>query len=473
MTKPYKLSYYTIFTEPFNDRGQRVLFSTRTGKTLVVPPLCYDFLQNDACEAIPEPVLTRLRDIQAVVPRDEDELAGIVAENERAIDSEKTDTLYEVIQPAAMCQLGCYYCGQQHTKDYLDRALMDAVVARVREKASRGTFRRLYIGWFGAEPLMALRQIRELSAEFKALAAERGMTYGAKVVTNGLSLKEGVFQELVREMNVDAIEVTLDGTAEFHDRHRYTKEGGASFDLIFKNLRDILLRDDFPALNCRVTIRCNVDESNVAGVSPLIRLLAEHGLHRRIGYFYPVGVYAWGNDAHKKSLTKEEFARREIGWQVEMMRLGYPFSGLLPTRVRKVCMAVSQHSEMYDAFGNRFNCTEVSYVPQYVGTPYVLGNLKKPDAPEPAQRPLADWNQTLLTDRFPCHTCKMLPVCGGGCPKSWHEDMRACPTPKFNIRDRLLLTYALNKNGEADVDAKLDEFERLHAFARGGEAVEA
>lgn len=116
-------------------------------------------------------------------------------------------------------------------------------------------------------------------------------------------------------------------------------------------------------------------------------------------------------------------------------------------------MAVSKKSEMYDAYGNVFNCTEVSYVPKYKNSDYVLSNLNE-NSKSLRERPFNDWNNQLLTNRFPCHTCRMLPVCGGACPKSWHEDMRACPSAKFNIEDRLKLVYLNSKSRRDKVIAK-------------------
>ena len=40
---------------------------------------------------------------------------------------------------------------------------------------------------------------------------------------------------------------------------------------------------------------------------------------------------------------------------------------------------------------------------------------------------------------------RMLPTCGGGCPKEWEEGRIPCPTPKFNIEQRMVLSY-LKKN---------------------------
>jgi uncharacterized protein len=456
--KKVKLSHYVIVTDPLKDaNSKRILYSTRSGKTLMVPEICYEYLLEGRFDEIPKPVVDKLIETQALVSADEDELLSIVTDNKNSIDNESNEGLYVVIQPSASCQLGCYYCGQQHTKDYIAPDLYEKIAARVRQKASEGNYKLLNIAWFGAEPLMGLQQIRALTKSFKQIAHDFNLTYEAKMVTNGLSLKESIFEEIATTLSVKKIEVTLDGTAEYHDTHRYTKEGGKSFDLIFQNLQKILSRADFSDLGCAISIRCNVDEKNYEGVSKLIHLLSESGLHKKIAYFYPIGVYAWGNEAHKKSLTKEEFAQHEIAWLVEMIKMGFT-PGLKPSRTKQVCMSVSKNAEMYDAFGNISNCTEVSYVPQYTDSDYFVGNIKDDPATFKPRNFITDWNDTLLTDKFPCHSCKMLPVCGGACPKSWHEDMRACPNPKFNIKDRLALMHLLATTNIDNRNEKLDKF---------------
>lgn len=448
----YKLSFYSIVTEPVNEAGKRLLHSTRTSKTLAISPLCWEFLQAGRIQEIPQVMLNKLIQIQAVVPDTEDELQLIVNENNQYIDENKSGLLYEVIQPSAMCQLGCYYCGQDHVKKNIDKEMYDKIEQRIRDKASTGEYKHLYIGWFGAEPLMGLQQMRALTKRFKQIAKDFNLSYGAKIVTNGLSLKEKIYEELATEMSVKKIEVTLDGTAEYHDKHRYTKKGGESFDLIFKNLKQILNKPNFRDFNCDISIRCNVDEKNVDGVDPLIDLLVKHELHTKIAYFYPIGVYSWGNDAHKKSLTKEEFAKKELKWRVKMMKHSFNGSNGIGNTSRKksVCMATSKSSELIDAYGNIFNCTEVSYVSVYENTDYVLGNVKNAPLVEKEKRAFHDWYDRIGNGEFPCHSCKMLPVCGGGCPKQWVEGNLPCPNNKFNIKEKLQLKYILSDSEQKE-----------------------
>lgn len=439
-----KLSYYTIITDPLNSREDRVIFSTRTAEASIIKKSIFDALSEGRFDDLGPAEHELLTKNKVLVPAEEHELLNIITQNKDHIAQE--EILYQVIQPSAMCQLGCDYCGQHHTKSYISGTVYENLVNRIRERAAKKKYRGMYIGWFGGEPLMGLRQIRELTPMLKQIAADYDMPYASKIVTNGLSLKENIFVELVNELKVDHIEVTLDGIAPYHDKRRVTKgEAGATFDIIFQNLLTILNREDYHDFNCQISIRCNVDERNEEGVSPLIKLMAEHHLQDKIAYFYPIGVYSWAqNAAHTKSMTKEEFAEKEIGWLMELIEYGFNVN-LLPGRVKQVCLSVSPTSEMFDAYGNIFNCTEVSYTPVYENTDYVIGNLKFRAATYSGKRMLSDWNDEVLQGKFPCHSCKMLPVCGGACPKSWHEDMRACPPNKFNIKEKLMLSYIVSQ----------------------------
>lgn len=445
----YKLSKYTIFTDPIEEiidaklEIRYLLYSTITNQVLLISSEVKNKIENGHWQDLCKDTMDELLQHKFLVPIELNELNEIIQENKNTIANESL--LYFVIQPTAFCQLGCDYCGQDHKKVNLNKSLYTSLINRIASKIENGNFNALKIGWFGGEPLVGLKQIRELTPLFKEFCDAKGLNYMAKIVTNGLSLKESIFEELVNELNIKEIEVTLDGIAEFHDQRRHTKSKEDTFDIIFKNLKTIIDRNDFLSLNVRLSIRCNVDKRNWEGVSPLIKLLAENGFPEKIAYFYPIGVYSWGNDAHMGSLTKEEFAEKEIDWIIEMIKVGFRPS-LLPGRVKSVCLAVSPTAEMIDAYGNIFNCTEVSYVDKYKDTNYILGNLKINEVNSSITRPLSDWNdQILYSSELPCTSCVMLPVCGGACPKSWNEDMRACPSNKFNIKQKLLLSYLTTK----------------------------
>ena len=438
----YKLSHYLVFTDPVNGKNDRIVFSTRSCKSLLISSLCYDKLTEGALHEIPGPLIQKLIDTAVLVPIAGNELATIIGENKQAIEGEG-QTLYEVIQPSANCQLGCYYCGQTHAKKSLETSVAIKIVDRIKTKLVENSYNKLDVGWFGGEPLLGLASIRSISTELMSFCDANNIRYAAKIVTNGLSLKENIFRELVKVWGVKQIEITLDGTAEFHDGHRYTKAGTGSFEIIFHNLLAATKIKEQENLDCKISVRCNVDTRNVEGVSGLIKYLAEHNLQGKIS-FYTMNIYSWaGNDAHNQSLTKEEFARREIQWKKEMIHHGFASGFDMPKRKKIACMIVSKHSEMYDAMGNVFNCSETSYAKIYDQSAYHLGNVKS-EIPLKTHRHLGNWNDLVQNDEsLPCNTCNMLPVCGGSCPKSWEEGNPACPSNKFNLKDKLALNYKI------------------------------
>ena len=262
-------------------------------------------------------------------------------------------------------------------------------------------------------------------------------------------------------MDVDFIEVTLDGTAEFHDRRRNTKTGKGSFDRIFRNVVALALRDD---LKVKLSIRCNVDRQNREGVVPLMRQLVAAGIHRRIAQFYTAPVFNWGNDAGDSNAPTEEFAQWELEWLVEMFKLGFDVP-LLLRREKMGCMAHKPTAELVDPHGALFNCGEVSLVPLYEEQPragslpivpssggcgghcpsnrYAIGDLAHGTNPD--RRAFTGFRERVRRGEYPCRECAVLPLCGGSYAEKWADGVTPCPPLKHNLPARLLLAYAAGR----------------------------
>jgi len=374
MNATYKLSRYHVATGPIADqvhggRFQRVLLGMRKGTTLLVGEALWARLQQGDIARLPQTTLDRLVQAEILVPAEEDEVATILDANDHRAQDDRT--LYLVVQPTAWCQLGCSYCGQKHTRDALDAANQERLIARVESRLATGRFEGLEVCWFGGEPLAGLGVVRRLTERFLKMTRRLGCRYDSRIVTNGLALSRAVAEELVNRLHVRKIEITLDGTAEHHDRRRFTKAGTGTFERIFENLVALARRED---LSVGLNVRCNVDQHNRHGVLPLLQRLAEAGVQRRITAFYVSPVVNWGNDAGDRNVARDEFARWEIEWFVEMFKLGFPV-GVLPERQAANCMALAPEAELVDPHGTLFNIRERLLLA------YAMGRIQNAAAP--------------------------------------------------------------------------------------------
>lgn len=435
------LSRYVIASPVVTVDGaeqSRLVLSTRSGVQVHLGEVLWQQLQADGPLSLPDNVASCLADAQILVDRSHNELEQVVDENRRLIAD--NDVLEQVVQPTAACQLGCSYCGQAHQAVQMADEVQDQVVVRIatrlHDARTRGRpYRTLNVGWFGAEPLLGLDAMRRLTPKLRALVSAAGCELTAHIVTNGLRLSHSIAKELQDIHGVTHIEVTLDGPAEWHDKRRHTKSGRPTFHRIFANLLRIAADR---ALRFELAIRCNVDSANADAIPMLIEQIANTPLRTRCHlYFSP--VYAWGNNADEGALSPDDYAAREIEWMAQMLSLGLTIRPVPPRRPI-VCIAVQPDARVTDAFGNEFNCTEVSYVPAY-GEPnrYSTGNVR---VTTKSVLPFSRFNDTVLNGAVPCHDCPLLPVCGGACPKAWEDGKSPCPSHKRNLSHRLLLDLA-------------------------------
>lgn len=438
----FRVSRFHVATPPVRDEVDssvnRLVFATRTAQIRIIDAATWIQIQAGDLSALPVDVVTDLIEIELLVPCEEDELAAVLTQNRAAINESASVRL--VIQPTAYCQLGCDYCGQEHTFKWLAPDHQQLLVDYARRKIEAQEATHLEVCWFGAEPLVGLPVIRAVTPRLQQLARDTGCQYTASIVTNGVALTPAVATKLVTEHGISSIEVSIDGTAEYHDARRYRKNGKPTFDRIFQNVVALASRDD---LDVVLTVRTNVDRRNCEGVTPLLRMLADAGVAGRVRY-YVAPIHSWGNDADSLSLSPEEFARRELDWLCQMAKLGFS-PGLIPRRVPIVCLAVEPNSTLIDATGMLFNCTEVSYVPTY-GNPnkFAVGHITRGESAG-KRDVLGRFNDRVEAGAYACSSCRMLPVCGGACPKAWMEGHEPCPSARRNIEGRLLLSYALSR----------------------------
>jgi len=437
------------FSVPFEEtnREKRLIYSTRTSVTALIDEIVFEKLLINNFDDIDSELLDLLFSMEIIIPENENEFEEVMVQNNSMLTVNSHLDL--TIQPTANCQLGCHYCAQEHSKVNMADDVYDKTLERVRSKLESQKFEHLSVTWYGGEPLNALTQLKRISTEIIGLCAENKVVYDGSIITNGLSLKPGVFKELYLQHNVLNYQITLDGTAEYHDLRRILKLGGETFDIIFKNIIDIIHLPFYQEKNSQpILIRTNIDKTNLAGIKPLVDLFAENGAQGKIQFSF-APIVDWGDKKYGSSdgFTKKDFAAIEIDLMLYAHQKGFLISGsLLPKREYMPCMVVAKDSEVFDAFGNVYPCYEFTYTPAYKDDIHKVGNLLDENFTPNEFATTRNWYTDIRKDDFAtCNKCELLPVCGGGCVKNWYNDETGCPSFKFNFSDRLLIDY-LNKN---------------------------
>ncbi|MEP5632687.1 MAG: radical SAM protein [Tateyamaria sp.] len=445
MTKHFIVSKFSNSSKPYRRSSDGPISYTvlsRDGTLYEVAGKIWHLALTGDFSSIPVESLNELCEKKLVVDSSTEELIEILSENNIGIEENRD--LAIVIQPTALCQLGCNYCGQEHTADNLDPSNIAATIERIKQKADPEKHDRLTIRWFGGEPLLALEVIREISRALIPFAAELGLEYSASMTTNGVRLYPKIAKELYEVCKVVSFEITLDGDSETHNVARPHKGGAGSFAMIYQNLMNLSKRSDILPF---VSLRCNVDSNNLASFERLVERIDRDGFADKLGALYPCLIFNWGNEAgNDNELSFQEFADWELEVVKYLIAKGIKTS-VVPRRKKITCLALKKDSELIDPFGNIFNCSEVSLVPAYeVGNTtkenyvnkYQIGTLGS-GTDDSKRSILGDFNATISNGEVPCANCSILPVCGGGCPKQWAEGSAPCPPHKANITQRLTL----------------------------------
>jgi uncharacterized protein len=426
--------------------GYRIAYASRTATTFRLLREEADLLESGRIDELPPALVDRLIRMEALVPGDEDELAEQT--RRRKVGSAPPRLRRFAILPTSYCNMGCTYCGQAHTKSTVShprvRQQIDRVLAGIADPGTTA----VHISWFGGEPLLGLRVIREISAEVVPAMHASGKAFSADVVSNGSLLSHRVLRDLYEECQVRWFEVTIDGPQETHDRRRAMRNGSGTFERIVTVLSETIEQDLYPEL--QFGIRTNVDHENQDLVADLIAELARRGLASPRIILKPAPVHSWGNDVSDRMLGRWEYARREMDWVRLAQDLGMTMPPGLPRQTKPAtCVATSRSSEVTDANGKLFTCTEHVLVPSEAHGQVATLDL----LPAAELRPLGpfdSWYDEVAAGDWQCSSCPFLPVCGGGCPKLWKEGELPCPSYKFNWTDRLTV-QALRRGLTADV----------------------
>jgi uncharacterized protein len=339
------------------------------------------------------------------------------------------------IAPTINCNFGCSYCFQEHPA----RSMTPDDIARIRGFASRelkqGT--TLSVTWFGGEPLMGFRTILELASYLGDLAKQRRCRFSQAIITNGYLLNARRVDQLAALGRFSYVQVTLDGPPRLHDRRRGLRDGRPTFGRILDNIAGA-------AAKLPVVVRVNVDRSNADGLEELVDLLAEAGLVGRIGVYlgHTLPYTDVCADVEERAFSRTEFAALEVRFKFLLLQRGWRRHFRLPTPGHGAsCTADSPGGYVLAPGDLVFQCwNEVA-----MSSDRASGHLDEEQVTAAMRQRHDGWKGFDPFTHEPCRTCRVQPLCRGGCAwearKNDATEPGHCTTLRFNIEDTLRLYH--------------------------------
>ena len=263
-------SLYSLAIEV--DDGVSLLLHQPSGSVDQLPtPLARQVIESPSALAAEATQYFLERGYLTYLPEREEEqqFAALVAEIEDGRAEFQAAPLFSFITTYS-CNLACSYCFQANTGvRQVPERRMSLEAARRFLRVVEGSPRhpqRSVVELFGGEPLLPM--LRPVVEEIVLSVEKWG--YVTRATTNGTGLH--AYTDLLGPTRIAELQVSLDGSSEFHDKRRIGLAGKPTFHQIWAGIRQ--------AIECgtKVMVRANLDRRNLEGFVKLVEFIESEGL---------------------------------------------------------------------------------------------------------------------------------------------------------------------------------------------------
>ncbi len=436
--KKIKPSHYThLFS--YSD-GIRLAYNALSGSILKLEGdegnRIESMLSGDNTVVSKNPLLAnKLTDLLFLVEDDINEL-NVVKHMFKNMRLKETSPISLTILPTLGCNFGCNYCFEKHVKGLMSKDVQDALVRFVTTKLLPKS-NRMSIEWFGGEPLLGISVIENLTARLKEACLKFNVNIPpSNIITNGYLLDDKMSSKLIN-LGITSAQITLDGTAEIHNRRRPLVNGKGSFEKIIDNIKNI-------SDKLEISIRINVDAHNKDCIFDLLNLLYNENFIPKIKP-YVARVESFSEECRSSEgdfLTSEQFAEFKNDLKHRCKEAGIPWFSSSTTKLSACgfCMVDNVNGFVVEPNGRLLKCW--AEAGNRKGTE--IANLLKEET----------WNNfaiSPLQNRDPfddqeCCNCKILPACMGGCPMTREnhrlQGYKECPPMRYSLAQEIRNLYS-------------------------------
>lgn len=396
--KKYKYSKYNY---EFVKNGIKHIYNSLTGDTLKCSIDKHWNSDEVYPISIPDEIEEKAIKFGILVPCNIEEYLEVI---NRFSEFENNDELFLIILPTEKCNLRCVYCYENFKKDKMSQEVQDNIIEFLERVLIH--YKKLYISWFGGEPLLELKIIEDLSQKILALTDKLNIEYKAGITTNGVLLSESVFSKLV-SYKIQDFQITLDGSQEVHDKQRVFLNGKGSFEIIYRNL--LCIRNS--SENFGAIVRTNIGERQPISIYKFIDKFKEDFANDSRFMLHFVAIKDLTGTTHQSvdlcdtySLFKYYNYARNKGIKFDFYKYMYK-----PTKM--ICYAANPNSLVIGSDGLVYKCTVAFDLKENIIGKIQNGEVNLNFAKHKM------WVNNGFENSNKCCDCKFVPVCYGKfCP---------------------------------------------------------
>ena len=250
-----KLSQFTVVVNDYPKTDQHLLYNTLSRALIQVDKAEWDVLQNLSKDIPIEPqgraLLEPLRNQGFLVPKEIKEGERFLEYLNQSPNQKGGEVSVTLLTNLQRCPLACGYCYQQGTHDggRLEGDLSDECIAFIKEQCEKVEAERLFISYYGSEPLSNLKAIVSTATELKQFCGEKGISFRFGMVTSGVLLTREVVETL-RPLGFVQAQITIDGNQQTHNASRPFQSGKGTYATIMKNLAEYAGLDPYRCSLC-------------------------------------------------------------------------------------------------------------------------------------------------------------------------------------------------------------------------------
>ena len=380
------------------DNGYRIIFNALSLKYLVAADKLLPDFQGNLSAVKDAHLAEQLQEIGAVVNDDTDEVS-ILRNLIREYDDNK-ESFHLHVNPTLDCNFRCHYCYEQHMAgSRMAPEIIDSTILLIRNIiANSPELKYFYLSFFGGEPLMSFSNVvKPLILALEKEAEARDVTSVLHFTSNGYLLNGQMFEFF--NAHKASFQITLDGHRDFHNQVR-TASSGDSYDRILSNIGRLA------SIKCNVLVRINYTEQNMLSIPAIIddfRNLTDE--QKQYITFDLQRVWQDCSDERKEEITSAITSYAEV-----IREAGYGASiHYVQDMVRNSCYGDKRNYALINYDGYVFRCTARDFIEKNrAGRLTADGRI--------------EWYGNSLEKRLAakfsrpvCHTCRIAPICGGGC----------------------------------------------------------